>query len=573
MATGSSGKSVSMRIRSIPQSYRNVNRGIEILSVLSKYGLADWISRLNLDFAKGLLKDRDGEALARHTREARIRMALSELGPTFIKLGQLLGTRPDLVGAALASELKKLQTDAPADRPEVVRRTIQEELGQPMEDLFQEFDERPIASASIGQVHRAVLKSGQRVVVKVQHHAIANKIRKDVEVMGWIAQLAQRIPEFATYRPVATLAEFQRTLLRELDFGREERNLLQFASRFADDPRVHIPAPFSELCTPRVLTMELLEGVKLSQAQQLTSEGFDLERLARNGAHLYLEMIFADGCYHADPHPGNLVLLPGSVIGLLDFGMVGRIDEELRENIEEMLLSIVNRDSVQLASIITRVGKVPPDLDETALRIDLDDFVSLYANQPLETFQLAKALSEMTEMIYRYRIMLPAQVGMLIKVLVTLEGTSKLLSPHFSLMEVMRPFQRKAMIRRFSPARRMRKLRRIYLDLEHLAGLLPRRVMDILEQVQTGKFDVHLDHRGLEPSVNRLVLGLLASALFMGSSLLLSQDVPPLLFQQPTVFGLHNVSLLGLGGCLVSLLLGLRLLRAIGKSGHLDRRH
>lgn len=561
-----------MKITTIPQIYRNVNRGTEILSVLSKYGLAGWISRLNIDFAKGLLKNRDGAALARHTREARIRMALGELGPTFIKLGQLLSTRPDLVGTTLAQELKKLQSEAPADGPSTVRGIIADELGQPVEELFLDFEEQPIASASIGQVHRAVLQTGERVVVKVQHQGIAGKVRRDVEVMGGLAQLAERIPEFAPYRPAQTMAEFQRTLLRELDFGREERNLLQFAARFADDPKVRIPTPVSELCTPRVLTMELVEGVKVTQTEQLRAKDFDLDKLARHGADIYLQMIFTDGFYHADPHPGNIVLLPGDIIGLLDFGMVGRIDEQLREDIEEMLFSIVSRDPVHLTSIIIRVGKTPPDLDETALRTDLADFVSHYASQPLERFDLSKALNEMTEMIFRYKIMLPAQVGMLIKVLATLEGTSRLLNPNFSLLEVMRPYHRRAMMQRFSPTRRFRKMRRIYMEFEHLASVLPRRLIDILEQVQSGKFDVHLDHRGLEPSVNRLVLGMLASALFLGSSVLLSREVPPLLFHRETIFGMKDVSLLGLGGCVVSLLLGLRLLRAIGKSGHLDRR-
>ena len=561
-----------MKISSIPQIYRNLNRGTEILSVLSKFGLADWISRLNLDFAKGLLKNREGEALARHTRESRIRMALSELGPTFIKLGQLLSTRPDLVGRELADELIKLQSEVPADSAELVHKTITEELGQPIEDLFTQFDDTPIASASIGQVHRAMLKSGQHVVIKVQRSGIAKTVRKDVDVLGGLAQLAERIPELAAYRPVNTLAEFQRTLLRELDFGREERNLQQFSQRFASDPRVKIPSPISEFCTPRVLTMEFIQGIKLPDARQLESGGFDLEKLARHGAELYLEMIFADGCYHADPHPGNIVLLPGNVLGLLDFGMVGRIDEQLREDIEEMLFSIVNRDAVQLASTITRIGQVPSDLDEAAFRVDVADFISHYANQPLDQLDLSQALNEVTDMIFRFKIALPSQVGMLIKTLVALEGTSKLLSPTFSLMDVIRPFQRKALLRRFSPARRVRKMRRVYLELEHLAAVFPRRVMDILDQIQAGKFDVHLDHRGLGPSVNRLVLGMLASALFLGSSLMLSRQVPPLIFPEATWFGLHNVSILGISGCTVSLLLGLRLLRAIGKSGHLDRR-
>jgi ubiquinone biosynthesis protein len=284
-------------------------------------------------------------------------------------------------------------------------------------------------------------------------------------------------------------------------------------------------------------------------------------------------MIFADGFFHADPHPGNLMVLPGNRIGLLDFGMVGRVDERLREEIEDLLMALVNQDSALLTSLIMRIGSAPSSLDRAALQHDLADYVAVYGNQPLERFALADALEEMIDMIFRYRIVLPAQVAMILKVFITLEGTSQLLAPSFSLLHVIQRYQRKALLRRLSPARRMRKLRRMYTELEHLLESLPRRTMDILEQIQAGKFDVHLDHRGLEPSVNRLVLGMLASALFMGSALMLSQRVPPILFPTRSVFGLHEVSILGLGGCTLSLLLGMRLLRAIGKSGHLDRRN
>jgi ubiquinone biosynthesis protein len=283
-------------------------------------------------------------------------------------------------------------------------------------------------------------------------------------------------------------------------------------------------------------------------------------------------MIFKHGFYHADPHPGNLVLLPNNVIGLIDFGMVGRIDERLRENIEEMLMSIVNRDVPMLCAVIKRVGRVPSDLDEGALSVDVADFVGHYATQSLAHFDLSGALNDMIEIIRRNQIVLPAQVALLIKVLVTLEGTAKMLNPNFSLMEVMQPFHRTLLLRRLSPMRKLRKLRRLYMDLEHLVDILPQRIVDILEQVQTGKFDVHLDHRGLEPSVNRLVLAMMASALFLGSSLMLSNYVPPLLFPVNAFWGIHRLSLLGLSGCVVSILVGLRLLRAIGKSGHLDRK-
>lgn len=561
-----------MRITAIPHLYRNVKRWRRIIAVLSRYGLADWLSRLNIDFIKDQLKDRDGEALARHTREARIRLALTDLGPTFIKLGQLLSTRPDLVGSDLANELRHLQTEVPCDPPDVVRATIQAELGQPVEQLFSDFEDKPIASASIGQVHRARLTTGERVVVKVQHAHIETTVRDDLEVLAGLAMLAEQIAEFKPYRPVATVAELSRTLRRELDFGREERNLQQFIALLADNPSVKIPQPVAELCTARVLTMEWIDGVKLSSTGQLQEAGFDLAELARRGAEVYLQMIFTHGFYHADPHPGNIALLSGNVIGLLDFGMVGRIDERLREDIEGMLIAIVNRDVLMLVSIIRRLGSMPPDLDESTFTSDIADFLGQYATQRLSQFNLGGALNDMIGIIHRHRITLPSQVALLMKTLITLEGTAKMLSPEFSIMEMMRPFHRKMILNRLSPARKLRKLRRLYMELEHLAEVLPSRMLDILEQVQAGRFDVHLDHRGLGPSVNRLVLGMLASALFLGSSLLLSRSVPPVLFPEPTYLGMHKVSILGLLGCVTSLLVGLRLIRAIDRSGHLDRK-
>jgi ubiquinone biosynthesis protein len=561
---------MAIKISSIPQIYRNVKRWTEILSVLSKYGLADWISRLNIDFAKDHLKDREGGALARHTPEKRIRLALTELGPTFIKLGQLLSTRPDMVGTVLADELKQLQADVPADPPDLVRDTIETELGQPIEELFAEFDEIPIASASIGQVHRATLPSGDQVVVKVQHVGIEETVREDLDVLMGLALLAERVPELAMYRPTATLAEMGRVLRRELDFGREERNLQQFYAQYADDPTVRIPQPFTELCTSRVLTMERIDGIKLKDKDRLAAEGFDLEEVARRGAKLYLDMIFENGFYHADPHPGNLVLLPGNRIGLMDFGMVGRIEERLREDIEEMLLAIVGRDVPMLTSLLKRVGDTPTDLDERALAVDVADFLGDYATQSLDRFDLSGALNDMTEIIHRHLIKLPPQAAMLLKTLITLEGTGKILSPGFSLMELLKPMHRRMLLRRLSPRRQVRKFMRFYVEAERLAEILPRRLTEILDQIQAGKFDVHLDHRGLEPSVNRLVLGMLTSALFLGSSLILSREVPPLLFPENNYFGFYRISILGVMGCALSIVLGLRLLRAIGKSGHLD---
>ncbi len=558
------------QITSIPQMYRNVKRWTEILSILSKYGLANWISRLNIDFVKDKLKASDGEALARQSHETRVRMALAELGPTFIKLGQLMSTRPDIVGQEQAKELQLLQSDTPADSFEQIREIVESELGQSIEEVFAAFDEKPIASASIGQVHSARLHSGERVVVKVQHHGIENTINNDLEILAGLAQWAEMLDELKPYRPAALVAEMARTMRRELDFGREERNLQQFASLFDEDPEVRIPQPYTEYCTARVLTMELLEGINSSEPKRLLAQGVDLTDLSRRCANLYLRMIFNEGFYHADPHPGNILILRGGVVGLLDFGMVGRISERLREDIEEMLLAIVNHDVAMLTTILSRVGSLPPDLDENAFSNDVADYVGQYATQSMERFDMSGALNDMMETVRRNHISMPAEAATLIKALVTLEGTMRLLSPDFSLMELMVPFQRTLLLRRMSPLRQAKKLRRFYMQMEQMAEQLPQRLSNIVEQIQTGRFDVHLDHRRLGPSVNRLVMGMMTSALFLGSSMMLSWKVQPLLWV-PEGWNDYQLSVLGLCGSAVSILIGVRLIWAIRKSGNLDR--
>lgn len=556
---------------SLPQYYRNLRRWTEILSVLSKYGLADWLSRVNVEFVKDRIRSPDGGSLARESHETRIRMALEELGPTFIKLGQLLSTRSDVIGHALADELAKLQAHTKADPQDYVRKTVESELGQPIADLFRSFDDEPIASASIGQVHRAVLQDGRQVVVKVQHADIERIVANDLEILAGLAQLAAKLEEFKPYRPVEMVAELARTMRRELEFGREERNLTQFAGMFEHDTHVHVPAAITPFCTSRVLTMEYLEGIKVSDTSRLAAAGVDIEGVARRLAEMYLRMIFQEGFFHADPHPGNILVLRGEVIGLLDFGMVGRLSERSREDIEEMLLALIARDVPMLTTMIRRLGTVPPEIDESGFANDVAEFVGQYAHTSLDRFDLASALRDMTNLIRRHRIVLPAEIATLIKVLITLEGTGRLLSPRLSVLELMKPFRRSMLLRRLSPARHARKVRRIFLQLEQLAEDLPGRLGGILEQIQSGKFDVHLDHRRLGPSVNRLVMGMLTSALFLGSSLMLSNKVPPLIFPDSPWWGVKDLSVFGFAGLMASLLIGARLVLAIRKSGNLDR--
>jgi ubiquinone biosynthesis protein len=563
---------VPMKISSIPQIYRNLRRWQEIITILHRYGLADWLSQLRIDFIRNWIKDDQGVPLSKYSRESRIRMALADLGPTFIKLGQVLSLRPDLIGPALAAELAHLQSEVPADDMVSVRAIVESELGEPLEELFQRFDPTPIASASIGQVHLAELPDGTEVVVKVQHADIQATVREDLEVMAGLAVLADRLPELAAWKPQVLVEQLARSLRRELNFTRERQHLQLFAVELKKFAQVRIPQPVLSHSTQRVLTMEFLRGDSVSKFARL--EGVDLatrQSLARVAAEMYVEMIFILGAYHADPHPGNVLVLDDGRLGLLDFGMCGRIDDRLRETIEEMLMAVISQDASLLTSLIKRVGRMPPRLDDASLSIDVADLIATYGSQPLDSFDLSGALNDITDILYRHQITLPPQTSLLIKMLITLEGTLRLLAPNFSLLEVMRPVFRRMWLRRMSPKRQLRRVRRMYFELENLLETLPAQISSVMQLVQEGRLDVHLSHRGLSPSVNRLVLGLMVSSLFLGSSVLLAFKVPPLMFLEPGWMGVERLSVLGLAGYVVSSLVGLRLLRAINRSGHLDR--
>src|SRR5262245_3984511 len=465
------------------QINRNTKRVGEIVAILGRYGLADWLSGLNYDWLQGRLVSFDGERLGKLTQEARIRLAITELGTTFIKLGQMLSTRADLIGPELAAELGQLRSHTPPDPVEKIKETIKTELCRPVEELFAEFDETPLASASIGQVHPAKLKSGEKVVVKVQHDGIETKILGDLDIMGMLADLAQKHVSYVrAYQRTSTLREFRLTLLNELDFSSERRNLEEFAENFAKSPHVHFPKVYPDLCSRRVLTMEMLVGVSGEDVPGMKASGFDLGEFAVRGANMYLDMIFRDGFYHADPHPGNLMMLPGGVVGVLDCGMIGRLDDTMRGEVESLLISIISKDAVELTDSVMRLGSVPPDLDRDALRTEISNFVSEYGSRSLRDFNLSAALKQMTDIIRRYHILLPSTLAMMLKMLVMLEGTSRTLNPNFNLAELIEPYQVKVITNRFSLDRVLRKIYRAYRDWDRLIDILPRDGTEVLRR-------------------------------------------------------------------------------------------
>lgn len=541
-----------------------INRYREIFTILAKYGLADWLARLNLEFARGILEKGLGENMIAYSHAQRIRMAITELGPTFIKLGQILSTRPDLVGLELAEELKHLQSSVPSDPPEIVKGVVEAELGEELDELFETFNLEALASASIGQVHLAQLKTGEKVVVKVQHAGIEDKINQDLEILLDLAELLEKhVEESRNYRPLQTSDEFKRLLLRELDFQREKRNLEQFTVNFSRDPNVHIPLVFSKYCTSRVLTMEHIQGIKISEHERLVEAGYNLSHLAVLGATIFLKMIFEHGFYHADPHPGNIFVMENQKIAIIDCGMVGRLDDDLREDIEDLLMSVINQNSKKLLNIITRLGSTPRNLDRAGLQHDISEFVHYYSSLPLKELNLSTTLKEMTSIIRRHGILLPTSISLLIKVLVMLEGTSHSLNADFDLISVMKPYQKRMILNRLSPSRQKRIFQNFYQDIERLMHVVPIGIMDIIQNLQKGDLTIKLDYYRLENAVNRVAFGMITSALFLGSSLLLAMNVKPLMW---------GVSVPGSIGHIVSFVFGTKLLWSIYTSGNLYNR-
>ena len=550
-----------MDVSSLPQLVRNAGRLSDVVQVLVRYGLAGWLKSIPANWVQKPFRTFSGKQISDLSVEARIRLAITELGTTYIKLGQILSTRPDLIGPELAEELEQLQSQTPPDDPDVVLALIESELGQPASKLFAEFSPKAFASASIGQVHGAVLQDGTSVVVKVQHKDIEERIQNDLEILVELAKLAEAYsPQLRRYSPVGTAEEFRRTLEAELDFTLEERHLERFTRNFEDDDSVHVPVPFPDRCSRRVLTMERLNGVSLSDKDALIAKGFDLSELARRGADLFLKMVFRDGFYHADPHPGNLMVLEDQVIGLLDCGMVGRVDDELREQIEDLLMAAIDQDATQLLDTVVHLGQIPADFNRERLKEDLVLFVDTYASQSVDSFDVSGALNGMTSIIRSHHITLPSRVSLLIKMLVMLEGTAQQLTPDFSLAELLAPYRHEAIKRRMSPARLWRKMRQAQNDWTRLIAAFPGDFSDIINRMRRGSFNVHLEHQRLDSIVNRMVMGILAAALFVGSASLWSNNVKPMVFE---------TSLPGAIGCGVAVCLGAQLIHAIRKSGNL----
>lgn len=537
----------------------------QIAEVLSEHGLRSLSSALGLH-RFGPAAKAPANHPAAPTPPEHLRMALEELGTTFVKLGQVLSTRADLLPPEYLAELSKLQDSVPPVPTEQIQEQLVRKLGKPIDVAFASFDPKPLAAASIGQTHAATLHDATQVVVKIQRPGVAEQVEQDLDILRNLAATASRHWELAEqYDLIALEEEFEQTLREELDYFHEARNAERFAANFKDDKSVHIPDVFWATSTAQVLTLERISGIKVSDQAKLDAEQIDRSKLAEHGAQIVLKMIFEDGFFHADLHPGNLFIEPDGRVALIDFGMTGTLDERTRDRLADLMIAISNQDYDQLLDAILELGLSKKRVDRSLLRHDLELLLKPCYGKELKDLKLAPLLNGFFTILRKHYLHLPPDLTLLLKTIIMAEGMGANLDPSFNLMTVIEPYANHLVQDQYSPLRWADKLAPATLDLARLSLALPQQMRRVLGDMERGSFEVGIRPGSFEPLVlrmeslaNRLVLSVLAGAFIVGSAVLLS-------FYHPQGWERWTGSLLRFG-FLISAALGLYLAWRISRS-------
>ncbi len=559
-----------MSLFSLGRTYRSINRLREIALVLSRHGFHQLLEAAGLARLLPLSKRFRGRSgvVGDIPAPVQVRMALEDLGPTFVKFGQMLATRPDLVPPEFAEECKKLQDRVPPFPFAEARRLIEEETRAPLASSFAEVQAEPLAAASIAQVHRARLLDGTPVVLKVQRPGIDRTVARDLSTLYLLVGLIDRyLPEARPFQLRTVVDEFARVIHRELDFFLEASNTDRFRQSFADVPGIVVPAVHWAFTTKRLLVLEALEGEAAGDVAALRAQGIDLGAVARTLTRAFLKQVFEDGLFHGDLHAGNLLVLPGGAVGILDFGAVGYLSEEVQESLGQLFVALIARDYASLADGYVRLGSVDDSVNLRAFQRDLRELVEPYYGRSLQDIRVGEILREASQIALRHRVRVPPELVLLARTTLTVEGLARALDPSFVILEEAAPFAKKLLLRRFDPRRQARHLARTGRDLAEFARAFPAQVTRILQKLQEGRLAVDFVHKGYEPmldemdrSSNRVSFALIISALIIGSSLIVLSGKGPLVWDFP-VFGILGFLLAGV--------LGFGLAIAILRSGKL----
>lgn len=564
----------------IGRTYRHVNRYRQILTILFRYGFDNIIDVLKIDqyleVGLQMISRKKRERVERLTPQERVRLIFEELGPTFIKFGQILSTRPDLIPLPFIHELEKLQDNVPAFSFSKVQSIIESEfrsgddLFQPGSDTlecvdhqfqfsgnpFESIEEIPFASASIGQVHRAILKNGEIVAVKIQRPGIRKLISVDLEILLHLATLMERhIEDLSFFKPVKIVEEFATTLEKELDYTLEASSMLRVARQFLYDPGIYIPKVYMDQTTGSILTMEYINGIKISEVETLDANGYDRQLITQRGADFILTQVLEHGFFHGDLHPGNIFVLPNNVLCPVDFGIMGFVDQYSREVFIDIIANTVMQNISQVSRLLLELTDYDEEPNLRALEKDIAGFAGHYfTGSALKDINMGKMLQDIVQIALNHRLRLYPETFLMLRAFTAVEGVAQMIYPGFDMVSHAAPYIRKAKAARFSPSRISDDISRVSTESIKLLQSIPRESLAIIRQLRKGKLILGFDIQGVDKIIsahhqanNRIALSIIIAALLLASSLLLCFNVPPLILglSLPGTCGLISACIIG----------------------------
>ena len=551
-----------MQLRKIGQKIRDIRRFNQILKILTKHGFGFAIQQLHLSdhvIGRGIIKTR---VLRRFTeppesRAVRLRKVLEELGPTFIKLGQILSVRPDLVPLDLCYELSKLQDRVPPFDYEDVRKQIKESFGSYPDELFSSFDSTPFAAASLGQAHRAQLKTGENAVVKVQRPDLRKIIETDIDILYSLAYLSNRyMQDVKIFDPISIVDEFSKVIIKEIDFTYEAHNIDKFRKNFKDSTTVRIPKVYWDYTKTKVITTEEIIGIRLNDYLNQPHSVEEKKAVAANGANAILQQIFVDGFFHADPHPGNIFILPNNAAAFVDFGIVGRLDEDTRDAVVSLMIAVSMRNTNGILKALEMLGVTFDENSVRDFKRSISDFVERFYDIPLKQVEISTILPQAVELMSKYKLKIPPQFHIMIKAIATMDGVARQLDPEFNTIAHTKPFVEKLVHERHDPKRIIKNAVLYSSELLDILKIIPKDAYEIIKKIKTGTLKIEFEHQGLskfiaemDKSSNRISFSLVISALIIGSSLIIMANKGPLIYGFPVIgiLGFVFAGILGLG--------------------------
>ncbi|MCL0035288.1 AarF/ABC1/UbiB kinase family protein [Thermodesulfovibrionales bacterium] len=567
-----------MSILGISKTYKTARRLQQIINVFLRHGFGQIIDQIQLGryipFKKRLRSFGRWAPLALRgpTIPERLRVAFGELGPSFIKFAQLLSSRPDLVTPRYANEFKKLRDEVPPFSTKEVESIIEEELKLPADKAFKQFDKAPLAAASIAQSHMATLIDGSDVVVKVQRPGIKEQIESDISILSGIARLLDKyVPESRFFNPMSIVDEFSKTVRKELDFTREAKNCYRFKNNFEYNPDIYIPKVYTEFTTERVLVMETIKGVRVDDIKAIDAFGLDRKRIGRTIVDAYFKQILTDGFFHADPHPGNILVMSTGAVAFLDFGIVGRVSDKLKETMADTFMALIEKDFDRLADLYVDLGiisdKAGPDTVREDLKEDLQDLLEPLYGLPLQEVKLAQYLDAITQLAIKHNLTMPPDLLLVNKSLLILESFGRQLDPDFDIVAASGPYAAMIIESRISPPRLYEKAKKNIMEISDFAFLLPKQLKQIIKKTLKDDLQMKMYHvnlpdfiKDMDKASNRIAFAMVVSAIIMGSAVLYAAGVGP------TAFG---ISIPGVFGFAFAFLLGIWLIISIIRSGRL----